>query len=130
MADSSTLALARRDESLKVLEAKYGLRRSSVRVYVHYLPTYYHLHVHFSHVKIPYGKTTVSPLWPFKPELSCKLLMIGTHTGKAVLLEDIIYNLSCNSDHYKNATLSIAMGEMQHKPLFELFREHKVLELE
>lgn len=59
-----------------------------------------------------------------------KNAVVGTHTGKAVLLEDIIYNLSCNSDHYKNATLSIAVGEMQHKPLFELFREHKVLELD
>jgi len=36
--------------------------------------------------------------------LSCS----GTFSGKAVLLEDVIYNLSANSDHYKNATLSFA----------------------
>ncbi|KAJ8577222.1 hypothetical protein ON010_g1987 [Phytophthora cinnamomi] len=33
-------------------------------------------------------------------------LSTGTFSGKAVLLEDVIYNLSVNSDHYKNATLS------------------------
>lgn len=44
----------------------------------------------------------------------------GTFSGKAVLLEDVIYNLSVNSDHYKNATLSFVVGEMQHKTLFEL----------
>ncbi|RLN92273.1 hypothetical protein BBJ28_00020245, partial [Nothophytophthora sp. Chile5] len=50
-----------------------------------------------------------------------------TFTGKAVLLEDIIYNLSYNADHYKNATLSFVVGEMQHKPLFELFREKHII---
>lgn len=49
------------------------------------------------------------------------------HTGKAVLLEDIIYNLSLNSDYYKNATLSYVIGEVQHKPLFDLFREKRIL---
>ncbi|RLN97011.1 hypothetical protein BBJ28_00016627 [Nothophytophthora sp. Chile5] len=91
--------------SLEVLSEKFGVRASSVRMYVHYQPTYYHLHVHFSHVK----------------------MIHGTFTGKAVLLEDIIYNLSCSADHYKNATLSFVVGEMQHKPLFELFREKHII---
>jgi hypothetical protein len=44
-----------------------------------------------------------------------------------VLLEDVIYNLSTNSDHYKNATLSFVVGEMQHKQLFELLRHTNVI---
>jgi len=51
----------------------------------------------------------------------------GTITGKAVLLEDVIYTLSLSSDYYKNATLSYVLGEVQHKPLVELFREKRIL---
>lgn len=54
--------------------------------------------------------------------------MAGTFTGKAVLLDDIINNLSHNGEHYKRATLSFVVGELQHKPLVDLFREKGVLE--
>ncbi|KAG2769403.1 hypothetical protein PC129_g4974 [Phytophthora cactorum] len=94
-----------RKTSLQVLNAKFGVEPSSMRMYFHYQPTYYHLHVHFSHVK----------------------MIFGTFSGKAVLLDDVIYNLSVNSDHYKNATVSFVVGEMQHKPLFELYREKNVV---
>lgn len=94
-----------RKASLQVLSSKFGVEPSSVRMYFHYQPTYYHLHVHFSHVK----------------------MIFGTFSGKAVLLDDVIYNLSVNGDHYKNATLSFVVGEMQHKPLFELYREKKII---
>ncbi|CAH0520016.1 unnamed protein product [Peronospora belbahrii] len=94
-----------RDASLDVLSEKFGVNASSIRMYLHYQPTYYHLHVHFSHVKMTQG----------------------TYLGKAVLLDDVINNLSFNSDHYKNATLSFVVGEMQHKQLFELFREKRTI---
>ncbi|ETL94480.1 hypothetical protein L917_07547 [Phytophthora nicotianae] len=94
-----------RNASLEVLNEKFGVDPSSIRMYLHYQPTYYHLHVHFSHVKMTQG----------------------TFSGKAVLLEDVIYNLSVNSDHYKNATLSFVVGEVQHKQLFELFREKHII---
>ncbi|CAI5703133.1 unnamed protein product [Peronospora effusa] len=94
-----------RDASLQVLSEKFGVSASSIRMYLHYQPTYYQLHVHFSHIK----------------------MIHGTFSGKAVLLEDIINNLSFNSDHYKNATLSFVVGEMQHKQLFELFREKRII---
>ncbi|CAI5746713.1 unnamed protein product [Peronospora destructor] len=94
-----------RDASLQALSEKFGVSASSIRMYLHYQPTYYQLHVHFSHVKMTHG----------------------TFSGKAVLLEDIINNLSSNSDHYKSATLSFVVGEMQHKQLFELFREKRII---
>ncbi|UIZ23144.1 hypothetical protein KXD40_003897 [Peronospora effusa] len=109
-----------RDASLQVLSEKFGVSASSIRMYLHYQPTYYQLHVHFSHIKMIHGAhpTCLSVL-------SC--LALGTFSGKAVLLEDIINNLSFNSDHYKNATLSFVVGEMQHKQLFELFREKRII---
>ncbi|KAG1711102.1 hypothetical protein DVH05_013818 [Phytophthora capsici] len=55
-------------------------------------------------------------------------MTLGTFSGKALLLEDVIYNLSVNSDHYKNATLSFVIGEMQHKALFERFHEQRIIE--
>ncbi|CEG35631.1 scavenger mrna-decapping enzyme [Plasmopara halstedii] len=103
----SNLKLLRniRNAGLEVLREKFGVNPSSIRMYLHYQPTYYHLHVHFSHVKMTQG----------------------TLVGKAVLLEDVIYNLSVNSDHYKNATLSFVIGELQHKQLFELYREKHII---
>ncbi|KUF84581.1 Bzip transcription factor [Phytophthora nicotianae] len=94
-----------RNICLQVLNTKFGVEPSSIRMYFHYQPTYYHLHVHFSHVK----------------------MTLGTFSGKAVLLDDVIYNLSANGDHYKNASLSFVIGEMQHKPLFELYRDKKIV---
>ncbi|KAE9308086.1 hypothetical protein PF008_g21059 [Phytophthora fragariae] len=44
-----------RDSSLEVLKTKYGVDSSFVRMYFHYQPTYYHLHVHFSHVKMTFA---------------------------------------------------------------------------
>lgn len=38
-----------------MLHEKFGAAASSLRVYVHYQPTYYHFHVHFSHVKMLNG---------------------------------------------------------------------------
>ena len=58
-------------------------------------------------------------------DLEC--FCLGTSSGKAVLLEDVINNLSGHSDHYTNATLSFVVGEMQHKQLFELFREKRII---
>lgn len=44
------------NESLEAISQKFGADVSSLRVYVHYQPTYYHFHVHFTHVKMLHGK--------------------------------------------------------------------------
>ncbi|GLD93858.1 hypothetical protein PINS_up002463 [Pythium insidiosum] len=94
-----------RDKSLEALHAQFGVSPSAFRIYVHYQPTYYHFHVHFSHVK----------------------LTEGTQTGKAVLLDNIIYNLSIDGDYYANADLAMVVGELQHQQLYERFVEHGIL---
>ncbi|KAI9918278.1 hypothetical protein PsorP6_012081 [Peronosclerospora sorghi] len=79
---------ANSNTTLEVLHRKFGVNASFIRMYLQHQPTYYHLHVHFSHVKMTQG----------------------TYTGKAVLLEDVINNLCINSDHYEKATLSYVIG--------------------
>jgi m7GpppX diphosphatase len=51
----------------------------------------------------------------------------GIFAGKAVLLEDIIYNLSRNGDHYEKATLNYVIGEHQHATLYQRLLEAGVL---
>ncbi|DAZ94811.1 TPA: hypothetical protein N0F65_002424 [Lagenidium giganteum] len=88
-----------RDESLQAIAIQFGVSRTALRIYVHYQPTYYHFHVHFSHVSI----------------------LHGVQTGKAVLLDDIIHNLANDGSYYRNAPLSYAVGEMQHQALVQGF---------
>lgn len=51
-----------REKSLSAIEKEYGLRSDQVRMYFHYQPTFFHLHVHF--VKLVFllviGISTVS----------------------------------------------------------------------
>jgi hypothetical protein len=49
---------------------RYGLEPDELRIFVHYQPSYYHLHVHFMHVKHDAGA--------------------GMAAGKAHLLDDLI----------------------------------------
>lgn len=62
-----------RDNSYASIEKQFGLPKSQVKAFFHYFPTYYHLHVHFVHVKI-FDKA-------------------GVMAGKAVFLEDVIENI-------------------------------------
>jgi hypothetical protein len=39
--------------------------------------------------------------------------------GKAILMEDILFNLSVQSDYYEQATLSYVVGTSQHGALFQ-----------
>lgn len=49
------MCISFRDTCLAALKAQFKIPSSSLRVYVHYQPTYYHFHVHFSHVKMNFG---------------------------------------------------------------------------
>lgn len=95
-----------RDRSLDAIEKKFGVRKSQVRVYVHYPPSFYHLHVHFCHIKF-------QP--PGMPERNYSL-------------NNVIENLKIDSDYYKQkATLEIIVR--RNEKLFELFK-HKIGEFE
>ena len=74
-----------RDESLKAIEEKWGLDPSKVRAYFHYLPTYYHLHVHFTHVDVKCERAIVT-------------------------LDEAISNIELMGDYYEKCSMTYQIG--------------------
>ncbi len=50
-ADHTDLLKSILEKGCKAIETKYGVHRSQLRAYVHYHPTFWHLHVHFKLVQ-------------------------------------------------------------------------------
>ncbi|KAK7086116.1 hypothetical protein SK128_006426 [Halocaridina rubra] len=78
------------EKGTAAVEEKYGLPAFKQRVYIHYQPSFYHLHIHF---------TALSFDAP------------GTWAGKAYLLESIISNLQICEDYYKKITLPFTIKD-------------------
>ncbi|KAF6022417.1 DCPS [Bugula neritina] len=76
--------------SLKAIEEKYGIKSSKIRAYFHYQPSFYHLHVHFNHIK----------------NIAAGSNVLGAH-----LLSDVINNIEMQSDYYKRKTLAFVSRE-------------------
>ncbi|KAI5184723.1 m7GpppX diphosphatase [Nematocida homosporus] len=72
----------------KVLST-YGLDLNQIKMYFHYYPTFYRLHIHASALKT---------LWK------------GTTIGSAIMLQDVIQNLTICSDYYKRVELEISIS--------------------
>jgi len=75
-------------ESYKAIETKYALPQSKIYAYFHYLPTYYLLHVHFTHVDFA-----------------------QRDAREQVPLEVAISNLELNDKYYQKCTLQYSVGE-------------------
>jgi len=73
-----------------VLEEKFGLKKSQLRVYFHYIPSYYHLHIHFTNVHFDVG---------------------GQQNARAHSLLDVLNNIKIDSDYYKKASLTCVVVE-------------------
>ncbi|XP_048580917.1 m7GpppX diphosphatase [Nematostella vectensis] len=83
------------------IRTKYNVPHSQLRIYVHYQPSYYHFHVHFTHLKFD------AP---------------GLGSGKAHLLSDIIDNISTiDSGYYQKKTLPCILRE--HDKLYQEFKQ-------
>lgn len=67
---------------------RYQVQGDRLRVYLHYLPSYYHLHVHFTALGFE------AP---------------GSGVERAHLLEDVIENLECDPEHYRQRPLTFAL---------------------
>lgn len=87
-----------RDKSVDVIQQKYGVKRSQLRIYIHYQPSFYHLHVHFTYLKHE------------APGIFCE---------KSHLLDTVINNIELMPDYYQRATLSFVVKETDD--LFEQF---------
>ena len=84
-ADHLPMLKSVRDESLKAIEEKWSLDPSKVRAYFHYLPTYYHLHVHFTHVDVKCDRAIVT-------------------------LDEAISNIELMGDYYEKCSLTYQIG--------------------
>ncbi|KFD67627.1 hypothetical protein M514_20123 [Trichuris suis] len=79
------------------IKEKYNVEANEMRVYFHYQPTYYHLHVHFTYLKE----------WN-----------IGTAAGRAHLFMDVVQNLQSDGDYYAKRTMYFTLR--QDDPLLTL----------
>uniref|UniRef100_T1DFV7 m7GpppX diphosphatase n=1 Tax=Cupiennius salei TaxID=6928 RepID=T1DFV7_CUPSA len=93
-------------KSLDAISEKYNISAENLRIYVHYQPSYYHLHVHFS---------------------SVQKVMPGTQFEKARLLDTIMNNIEMCSSYYRQATLTYTLK--QNDPLFVKLKEASLIKI-
>ena len=82
------------------LKNKYGLEPSQFSAYIHYQPSYYHLHVHFTSLR-------------FSPP--------GSGCVRSHLLDIVISNIELDSLYYQNATLPFVVREKEK--LYKKFKD-------
>ncbi|ELK09768.1 Scavenger mRNA-decapping enzyme DcpS [Pteropus alecto] len=75
-------------EGQEAILRRYQVKADRLRVYLHYLPSYYHLHVHFTALGFE------AP---------------GSGVERAHLLAEVIENLEYNPEHYQQRTLTFAL---------------------
>ncbi|XP_058831774.1 m7GpppX diphosphatase [Topomyia yanbarensis] len=73
-----------RDRGIDAIKKRYGIDADQLRIYIHYQPTFYHFHVHFTYLRHD------SP---------------GTNCEKSHLLSTVIGNIELLSDYYQKITL-------------------------
>lgn len=79
-----------RDQGISAITKKFNLNRSQLRIYFHYLPSFYHLHVHFTYLKYE------------APGIFCE---------KSHLLDTVINNIELISGYYQKSILSFVVRE-------------------
>ena len=73
------------------MESVYGIRGNQLKCYIHYQPSFYHLHVHITHVKHVARSSMV---------------------GRAHLLDDVIDNLeNIDGAYYQKRTMNYVLKE-------------------
>ena len=78
-----------RDKGCRVIEELFGVPRNKLRIFVHYLPSFFRFHVHFTNVDS---------------------IAVNNAAERAHLLDDIIENMEMfGLDYYQRKTLTIAL---------------------
>ncbi|KAF5279437.1 hypothetical protein FQA39_LY05547 [Lamprigera yunnana] len=78
------------EEGKKAIFDKYGLDASQLRIYLHYQPSFYHLHVHFTYLRYD------AP---------------GITAERSHLLSNVISNIEIVSNYYQKVTLPFIVKE-------------------
>ncbi|XP_015185669.1 PREDICTED: m7GpppX diphosphatase [Polistes dominula] len=104
--NASHLPLLRniRDSGTACISEKYNIPSTQLRIYLHYQPSYYYLHVHFSYLMFENS---------------------GVHIYRAHLLSTVINNLELMPDYYTKCILSFLVFEGDE--LCTKFREHGIV---
>ena len=88
-----------------MIKSVYGLRGDQLRCYIHYQPSFYHLHVHITNIKYD------SP---------------GTMVGRAHLLDDVIDNIeNIDKHYYQKRTMSFVLKDTHS--LTKQYKEHNMI---
>jgi m7GpppX diphosphatase len=74
-------------KGLAAIEDTYGVPADQIRVFFHYVPQFFHLHIHFTR------------LWN----------EIGAQTERAHLIEDVIDNLEVDSEYYQKKSITFKL---------------------
>ncbi|XP_035684402.1 m7GpppX diphosphatase-like isoform X1 [Branchiostoma floridae] len=74
----------------QAIQEKFDIPPCKLRIYLHYQPSYYHLHIHFTHLNFD------AP---------------GSGVERAHLLTDVIEHLEMMTDYYSKKTLSFCLRE-------------------
>ncbi|KAE8592037.1 hypothetical protein XENTR_v10018632 [Xenopus tropicalis] len=99
-ADHLPLLMNILEEGKEAILKRYGITGNKLRIYLHYQPSYYHLHVHF---------TVLGHDAP------------GSSVERAHLLCDVIQNIESNPQYYQTRTLTFALRE--DEALLKKFKE-------
>ncbi|KAJ8910853.1 hypothetical protein NQ315_015589, partial [Exocentrus adspersus] len=79
-----------KEKGIEAIKSKYGLDGTQLRIYLHYQPSFYHLHIHFC---------------------SLRHEAPGILAEKAHLLSNVISNIEILPDYYKKSTIPFAIRE-------------------
>ena len=111
-----------------VIAKKFNVPASQLRIYLHYQPSYYYLHVHFAYLMFETSGTfRINHLLVYVYAckinfvLSCVSSCVGIYVEKAHLLSTVIRNIELMSDYYTKAVLSYVVAEGD--PLYTKFLE-------
>ncbi|KAG8193320.1 hypothetical protein JTE90_003803 [Oedothorax gibbosus] len=105
-ADSLPLLKNIKTKSFSVIKEKYNIPSEKLRVFIHYQPSYYHFHIHF---------TSIQRHAP------------GSQFEKAHLLDTVINNIELFPSYYKDATLPFTLNELD--PLLTKLKDASVISL-
>ena len=73
----------------KAVAEKYSISPQELRVFIHYQPSFYHLHVHFTHVKAEQG---------------------GFQAERAHMLSTVIENINLMPNYYQRVALEFSLS--------------------
>jgi len=82
-----------RDQGAAAIKKHYGMNRTELRIFIHYLPQFYYFHVHFTGPSIDFG----------------------IYADQARMLDEVIGNLEMDSEYYSKCKLVIKVGTEELK---------------